>query len=100
MAVTNAGVQSIQAFMTPLGYTQVSTVSSAVGIGTVPSLTRLAIIQAESKDCRWRDDGTDPTASVGMVLVANDMLIYTGDMSAIKFIETSSAAKLNITFYR
>lgn len=57
------------------------------------------MIQAESQNVRWRDDGVNPTASVGMVIVANDTLFYTGDFSAIKFIEVTGSAKLNIIFY-
>ena len=48
---------------------------------------------------RWRDDGVDPTASVGMLLVAGTPLQYDGDLSRIKFIETTASAKLNVSYY-
>lgn len=82
----------------PLGYQQIGTVSSAIGL-TVPMGALVALIQAESQDVRWRDDGTNPTAETGLALAAGATLAYTGDLSAIKFIEVSASAKLNISYY-
>ena len=49
---------------------------------------------------RWRDDGTDPTTSVGMVLTAaGDPYPFSGDLSKIKFIEASATAVLNVAYY-
>jgi hypothetical protein len=48
---------------------------------------------------RWRDDGTAPTASVGMPLAVGVPLQYDGDLTNIKFIETAASAKLNISYY-
>ena len=60
---------------------------------------RIAIITPETQAVRWRDDGVAPTASVGMPLAAGVTLQYDGDLSGIKFIEQTSGAKLNITYY-
>jgi hypothetical protein len=57
------------------------------------------LIQAEAKDVRWRDDGTDPNSSVGMLLAAGSSMLYDGDMNAIRFIEAAASAKLNIVYY-
>ena len=59
----------------------------------------VALIQAEDQNVRWRDDGTDPTASVGMLLEAGKDMLYTGDLGAIKFIEEAASAKLNVSYY-
>ena len=48
---------------------------------------------------RWRDDGVAPTASVGMPLAVGVTLQYDGDINQIQFIEQTSGAKLNITYY-
>lgn len=82
-----------------LGYQQITNLSAAVGL-TVPTGATLALIQAETQNVRWRDDGTNPTASVGMYIVADSILPYTGKLSAIKFIQATASAKLNITYYR
>jgi len=80
------------------GYQQITALSSAAAL-TVPDEARIALIQAESKSVRWRDDGTNPTASVGMVLDAGAAMLYDGSLSAIRFIETAASAKLNISYY-
>jgi len=81
-----------------LGYQQITSVSSAVGL-TVPTGATRALIVAEGANVRWRDDGTNPTSSVGMLLLASNLLSYDGDLNRIKFIEVTSSAKLNISYY-
>ena len=86
------------AVLIPLGYQQLTSLSSAAGL-TVPANTKCALIQAESQSIRWRDDGTNPTTSVGMVLSAGESLFFTGSLSAFKAIETTASAKLNVSYY-
>jgi hypothetical protein len=81
-----------------LGYQQITSLSSATGL-TVPAGATRALIAPLTKDIRWRDDGTNPTASVGMPVSAGTYLSYDGDLQNIKFIETSASAELNITYY-
>lgn len=81
------------------GYQQITSLSSAVGLD-IPVGAIMALLQAETQDVRWRDDGTDPTGSVGMVLKAGDPpFVYMGDLAAITFIEATASAKLNVTYY-
>lgn len=59
-----------------------------------------ALIQAEAQDIRWTDDGeTVPTAAIGMLLKANTVLEYEGDLSKFQFIQTTAGAILNVSFY-
>lgn len=95
----------------PLGYQQITTISSATGL-TVPAAptetvthapaarANKAFIIAETQDVRWRDDGTNPTSTVGMLLQKNEEFWYTGDINAIKFIEVTSGASLSVSYYR
>src|SRR6266481_7072417 len=89
-----------------LGYQQITSVSSSTGL-TVPTIDpitglnvkpTLAIIVAESQAVRWRDDRTAPTATVGMPLAVGDVLIYDGDLNAIRFFEQAASAKLNVVY--
>lgn len=82
----------------PLGYQQITSLSSAVAL-TVPQGAKRALIQAEAQDVRWRDDGTNPTASVGMIIAVGDKLPYTGSLGAIRLIEVTASAKLNVSYY-
>jgi hypothetical protein len=97
---------NVKGITTCMGYQQLGTLSSATGL-TVPARTpdgmsakaNFALIVAETQNVRWRDDGVDPTASVGMLLVAGIPFQYDGDLAKIKFIETTASAKLNISYY-
>lgn len=97
---------NVKAITTCMGYQQISDLSSAVGL-IVPVRTpdgmtakaNFALIVAETQNVRWCDDGQTPTASFGMLLVAGTPLQYDGDLSKIKFIETTGSAKLNISYY-
>ncbi len=91
-------VRTYRGTVRPLGYQQISVLTGAVGL-TVPTGARCAIIVAEAQAVRWRDDGTNPTATVGMSLAVGTILEYAGDLSAIKFIEATASAKLNIAYY-
>jgi|TARA_R110000868_G_C10610742_1_gene741379 hypothetical protein len=97
---------NLKAITTRLGYQQITTLSSAVAL-TVPIVDvqglsckpSIAIITPETQGVRWRDDGTDPSASVGMPLAAGVTLQYDGDLTKIKFFEQAGSAKLNISYY-
>jgi hypothetical protein len=82
-----------------LGYQQITNHADAVGLSVHANAT-YALIRAVTQSVRWRDDGTNPTGTVGMILtVAPDELRYDGDLKAIKFIETAASAQLNISYY-
>lgn len=97
---------NLKAVTTRLGYEQITGLSSAKGL-TVPTTDlnglsckpSIALIVAESTAVRWRDDGTNPTSTVGMPLATGVTLQYDGDLSAIRFIEQSASSKLNVTYY-
>ena len=85
------------AVLKPLGYEQV-TVTVATGL-TVPAGTRVALIQSQGQDVRWRDDGTSPSATVGMIIFAGESLWYNGDFAAFEGIEALVGGKLNVSYY-
>jgi hypothetical protein len=87
------------------GFQQITDLSSAVGL-TIPAdddtgHVEFAFIQAIGQDVRYRDDGTDPTATVGIRLAAGDDIWYpVKDLTAIKFIEETATAELNVSYYQ
>lgn len=81
-----------------LGFQQITDLSSSVSL-TVPSGATLALIVPEAQNVRWRDDGTAPTASVGMPVFVGASLSYDGDLNRIRFIQETASAKLNISYY-
>ena len=83
----------------PLGYQQLTGISSSTPL-TVPSGAMACLIQAEAQDIRWRDDGVAPTASIGMKLTAGGDFYYTGDLSAVRVIQTTAGSIVNVSYYR
>ena len=97
MAGTGGGIKSLGYIA--CGYLQVTSLSAAAGL-TIPSSASWALIECESQQVRWRDDGTAPTTTVGMLMNVGDILVYDGTkLAALSFIEVTSAAKLNVSFY-
>jgi hypothetical protein len=83
-----------------ISYQQITSLSAAAGL-TVPTNAAGAVITAESQGVRWRSDGTDPTASVGMPLASGASITFStrAELLALKFIEQTTSAKLNIAYY-
>lgn len=99
VGIESGGTAVVDGQLTCKGYQQITSLTAATAL-TVPTGARLAMIVAETQDVRWRDDGTNPTASVGMPISTADAgYWYTGDLSAIKFIEQVAGAKLNVSYY-
>lgn len=85
--------------LTPKGYEQVTGLSAVKAL-TVPNGAVFALIQAETQAVRWRDDGVNPSASVGMRMTTTDVALwYTGTLSAFRAIEETPSAKLNVSYY-
>lgn len=83
---------------TPLGYQQLTSLSSAVGL-TVPGGATRALLVAETQAVRFVDAGSDPTASVGFPLAVGQPFTYTGNLRALRVIEQAASAKLNVLYY-
>jgi hypothetical protein len=85
--------------LSPAGYVQITDLSSATSL-TVPEGNLLTLIQAEGEGIRYRDDGTDPTSSVGMLIDAGQTLVYNGDPKKLRLIAATLGAIANISYYR
>ena len=101
----SAGVPVVDANMVELGYSQSKTISTVTTLATVaggslPAGATMALIQALTQNIRWRDDGTNPSATLGMQLAAGDQFFYTGDLTAFKVIEETATAEINVSFYK
>jgi hypothetical protein len=90
---------TFEANLTPKGYEQIADVSTPAKTLTVPTGATYAKIQAVTKAVRYRDDGTDPTAAIGIQIAAGDSIWYIGDLSALAFFEEEASAELNVSYY-
>ena len=89
---------SLRANRAALGYEQISSLDTAKGL-TPPAGATFAVIQPQTQAVRWRDDGTDPSGSVGMPLAVGADLEYGGPLDRIRFIEQTASAVLNVSYY-
>lgn len=89
-----------------LGYYQGTSLGTARTLAdikgsAVPATSDYALVQAESQACRWRMDGTAPTASVGNTLAVGDTLIVRrSQYGNFKIIEQTASAKANVEFFK
>lgn len=58
------------------------------------------LMQCTGQDVRWTDDlEVAPTATVGMLMKADTLYEYSGDISRLRFIQVAATAILNVSFY-
>jgi hypothetical protein len=90
-------------FINPLGYCQLTSVSSSTLVsscsGGIPARTAWAVLCVDTAAIRWRDDGTAPTASVGMPVAAGQCFYYSGTFSTLRVIAQTGSPVVNISFY-
>lgn len=85
------------------GYEQITGLSAVKKL-TVPDGAWIADVQADptaDKDVRYRMDGTNPTATVGMAIQSTTTKRFVGRLvlEALEFIEEAASAKLNVQYY-
>jgi hypothetical protein len=84
----------------PLGVTTVPCSGVTAIKLTVPAGANLALIVAETGSLRWRDDGTPPTASTGMLLGANlTPFEYSGNVAGFQAIGVTGTTAVSVAFY-
>ncbi len=94
-----AGIYTLE--RKPKGFRTLAVSTTAVALPTIPSNATRAIINVATDAIRWRDDGTAPTASVGMPVAANASieLLSRESILAFKAIRVTTDASLNIAYY-
>lgn len=93
---------SLKGITSCLGYQQITDLSASTAL-TIPSINgqkpTSATIICTAQAVRYRDDGTAPTATVGMPLPVNTVFHYDGNLANIRFIEQTAGAVLNVSYY-
>lgn len=80
---------------------QITDLSSATAIPSVPEAADMIRVQVEGANVRWKADGNDPTGSVGTILGAGDTYDFRLDSFVdLKFILVSGTPKLNVSFWQ
>lgn len=89
----------VYAKLRPLGYFQDTTIDAASTLGTIPAGASRAMIKVAAQAARWRDDGVDPTAAIGMPLAVGEVLNYDGNLNAFRIISSVAGSELNVAFF-
>jgi hypothetical protein len=82
------------------GFQQYPSLASATPLTIPTGGPRWALICAETAGVRYRDDGVAPTGSTGQPIAAGQCIAYSGPMGAVQFIQQSSGAVLDVSYYR
>jgi hypothetical protein len=91
-------VMTVPGSTRPCGYQRIAAFSTLQSL-TIPPNGRWAIIIPSTNAVRYRDDGTNPTATVGMPIAVGQPLEYSGDLTTFKVIPQSGSATLDIVYY-
>ena len=87
------------------GYQQITSITVATTL-TIPAGSMLAVICVEAQGIRYRDDGTAPTASVGMPVASGTCFQYAASnsagsvLAAMQVIQQTSGAIVNVSYYK
>ena len=87
----------------PLGYQQISAATLATATPlTIPAGAVIALVIPEAAGVRWRDDGTAPTAAIGMIQSSGQPMTFSGaaELAALQFILQSGSPILDISYYK
>jgi hypothetical protein len=97
MAAPEFGIQPrAEANMKPVGYAQVVGIAAAID---PPVGGRVLMLNPETQAIRIRDDGTDPTTTVGLLIPAGACYEYKGDTRKLRIIEAAASSTLNVLGY-
>jgi len=89
-------------YVKPCGYEQITVSSTAVGL-TVPKGASRAIVTVEAQPLRYRDDGTDPSSTVGVLCQANLRFELESRYSMLAFKairQGGTDAVLSVSYYK
>ena len=84
----------------PVGFQQLTVTTASVGL-TVPSGTDMAYISQEGGNLRYRDDGTAPDDTTGLVSSVGSLItVCRNSLDKVRFYRTGDTdAVLNIAYY-
>ena len=93
-----SGAHALTLPTTSAGPGQYAVSIASVTTLTVPQFAASAEICVEGAAARYTDDGTTPTASVGIPVAAGQCFTFAGALSALRII--GAGATMDVSFYR
>jgi hypothetical protein len=91
-----------QLFSKPLGHCQLTSMASSTLVSTctggIPATTNYIVIQVQTAAIMWRDDGVEPTASVGNLAPAGSWVPFQGDATNLRVIAVTGSPVVDFDF--
>lgn len=87
----------------PAGYEKLAVSTSAVGLASIPGDASRAVVVVEAQPLRYREDGTDPTASVGFLAVAETVFVLPSRNAILQFKAIRSGgtdSAISVNYYK
>lgn len=91
--------------LAPLGFQTFNSTALASAVSlTAPATANVALMSVNGSGAgvNWRDDGTAPTGSIGMTILATAPVPfeYYGNLSSIEIITEAGTPTLNVSYYK
>lgn len=83
--------------MHSIAYRQLTSITSATALPTIEGAQAVEVV-CTGQAVRWRDDGVDPSASVGNPLAVDTPRLFELPRNDLKFIQASASAVLNLNY--
>lgn len=91
----------------PTTFEQITVTASATALATllssgIPTGARHAIFHPEASDIRWRADGTSPTSSVGLIMLADQPVVFENQLTLLAAMEliADGNTTVNVHFFK
>lgn len=89
--------------LVPVGYQTISlSNSTAIGVNSTCRDGRYLRFSVETNDARYRDDGTDPALTTGVLLTKANLYVFDGynGSSALKFQRSTGICTIHLASYK
>jgi hypothetical protein len=81
------------------GFQQITVTAGAVSVLTIPDDAEHIAIQVDDQNIRYRDDGSDPTTAIGILMAAGlPAEVYPGPLVKFKMIAETGTALVNVSY--
>lgn len=81
-----------------LKYEQITGLNAVKTLSPPPGAQQ-AVVVCTGQAVRYRADGEDPSATVGMLIATNTEKVFRERLQSLRFIESAASAVLNVSYY-
>lgn len=98
---TGHTVSTLPLYDSPVGFEQLA-INGATGLASIPAAANKAVIVVDDASLRYRDDGENPTADIGIKMFKGGTIVLNSRKSILQFkaikVGTNNS-ELNVSYY-